>query len=62
VAWGEEEIAAADSPRTVPYDEMPTEIHDFTATDPDFLRMSDAEIDRAIEEIKIALKKNKPTP
>jgi serine/threonine protein phosphatase PrpC len=62
VAWGEEEVAAADSPRTVPYDEMPTEIHDFTATDPDFLRMSDAEIDRAIEDIKTALKKNKPNP
>jgi serine/threonine protein phosphatase PrpC len=58
--WGEEEVAAADSPRTLPYHEMPTDVQDFTATDPDFLRMSDADIDRAIEEIRAALKKNQP--
>lgn len=60
MAWGEEEIPAAESPRTVPYYELPTDVQDFTATDPDFLRMSDAEIDRAIDEIKAALKKNNP--
>ncbi len=58
MSWGEEEIAAADSPRTLPYSEMPTDVQDFTATDPDFLRMSDAEIDKAIEEIRETLKKN----
>lgn len=58
MCWGEDEIPAAESPRTLPYDELPTDIQDFTATDPDFLRMSDAEIDRAIEEIRAALKKN----
>ncbi len=60
MAWGEEEVAAADSPRTLPYYELPTDVQDFTATDPDFLRMSDAEIDKAIEEIRQALKKNQP--
>lgn len=60
MAWGEEEVAAADSPRTLPYYELPTDVQDFTATDPDFLRMSDADIDKAIEEIRAALKKNQP--
>jgi PPM family protein phosphatase len=60
MAWGEEEVAAADSPRTLPYYELPTDVQDFTATDPDFLRMSDAEIDKAIDEIRAALKKNQP--
>lgn len=61
MAWGEEEVAAAESPRTLPNYELPTDIQDFTATDPDFLRMSDAEIDRAVDEIRNALKKNRPT-
>jgi serine/threonine protein phosphatase PrpC len=61
IAWGEEEIAAAEAPRTLPYYELPTDVQDFTATDPDFLHMSDADIDRAVDEIRTALKKNRPT-
>jgi len=60
MAWGEEEVAAAESPRTLPYHELPTDVQDFTATDPDFLRMSDADIDKAVDEIRAALKKNRP--
>ena len=60
LAWGEDEAPAAEAPHTVPFHELPTDVQDFTATDPDFLRMSDAEIDRAIDEIRTALKKNPP--
>jgi serine/threonine protein phosphatase PrpC len=58
--WDEEEIATGQSPRTLPNHEMPTDVQDFTATDPEFLRMSDAEFDKAVDEIRIALNKNKP--
>jgi len=37
-----------------------TEIQDLTATDPDFMRMSDEDIAKAIEELKNALRKNTP--
>jgi serine/threonine protein phosphatase PrpC len=58
--WGEDEVAAADEPRTIPSYELPTDVQDFTATDPDFLRMSDEDIDKAIAEIKAALRKTPP--
>ena len=60
MAWGEEEIPVAEGPHTVPHYELPTDVQDFTATDPDFLRMSDDDIDEAIAEIKAALRKNVP--
>jgi serine/threonine protein phosphatase PrpC len=60
MSWREEEVAAAHSPRTLPNHDMPTDPQDFTATDPEFLRMSDAEIDQAVDEIRVALQKNKP--
>jgi serine/threonine protein phosphatase PrpC len=60
LVWGEEEVSAAGAPYTVPFHELPTDVQDFTATDPDFLRLSDSEIERAIDEIKSALKKNPP--
>lgn len=56
--WGEEEVAAAQSPRTVPYYELPTDVKDFAATDPDYMGMSDADIEKAVDEIRTALKKN----
>lgn len=59
MAWGEDEVAAAKAPRTLPTHELPTDVQDFTATDPDFLRMSDAEIDRAVDEIRTALRRNR---
>lgn len=60
MCWGDEAVAEVEEPRTVPYYEMPTDVQDFTATDPDFLRMSDADIDKAVEEIRAALKKGNP--
>lgn len=60
LSWAEDEAPAAEAPHTVPFYELPTDIQDFTATDPDFLRMSDADIDRAIAEIRAALRKNPP--
>jgi hypothetical protein len=46
----------------VPFYELPTDVQDFSATDPDFLRMSDADIERAIADIKAALKKASRSP
>ncbi|MDH3319638.1 MAG: protein phosphatase 2C domain-containing protein [Betaproteobacteria bacterium] len=57
LAWGEDAAPYRDGPRTVPLAEMSTEIQDFGATDPDFLRMTDDDIERAIAEIKTALKR-----
>jgi serine/threonine protein phosphatase PrpC len=62
VSWGEDakpSVVAPDS-RTLPYYELPTNVQDLTATDPDFLRVSDEDIDKAIDEIKAALRKNVP--
>ena len=55
MAWGDDavplpEAAAPQEPRT--------DIQDFTATDLDFLRMSDEDIDKAIAELKDALRKH----
>ena len=56
MAWGEDDVAPVQEPRTIPAHDVPTHIEDFTATDPDFLRMSDEDIEKAIAEIKAALK------
>ncbi|MNC97514.1 hypothetical protein D3C83_151910 [compost metagenome] len=48
-----------EGPRTVPLADMTTEVQDFGATDPDFLRMTDRDIERAIAEIKAALARHK---
>jgi serine/threonine protein phosphatase PrpC len=60
LAWGEEAVAPREGPGIAPPADMPTITQDFTATDPDFLRMTDDDIERAIEEIKLALKRNAP--
>ena len=65
IGWGEEAIAppvAAAAPVTVPSYDLPTDIQDFTATDPDFakMHMSDEDIERAIADIKTALKRYNP--
>jgi serine/threonine protein phosphatase PrpC len=57
MSWGEDEVAPADGPRTIPSYDLPTDVQDFTATDLDFLRMSDEDIEKAIAEIKTALRK-----
>jgi serine/threonine protein phosphatase PrpC len=60
VQWHDKAVPAPQEPVTVPMDEQPTDVRDFTATEPDFLHMSDAEIERQIAEIKQALKKHDP--
>jgi serine/threonine protein phosphatase PrpC len=60
LAWGEERRVESAGPRTVPLADVATEAQDFGATDPDFLRLSDADIERAIAGIKEALKRNRP--
>ena len=62
MTWGEGELAPADEPFTLPFHELPTDVQDFTATDPDYMRMSDEEIEREIAEIKAALRKHSSTP
>jgi serine/threonine protein phosphatase PrpC len=61
IAWGEEEARPAETPRTEPQRDPPTVVQDFTATDLDYLRMSDEEVEKAIAEIKAALRKNAPS-
>jgi serine/threonine protein phosphatase PrpC len=60
LAWGEDAVPLREEPRTVPLAETTTAVQDFGATDPDFLRMTDEDIERAIAEIKLALKRNVP--
>jgi serine/threonine protein phosphatase PrpC len=60
IQWQTKAVAAPEEPMTVPMDEAPTDVRDFTATEPDFMHMSDAEIERQIAEIKKALKKHDP--
>jgi serine/threonine protein phosphatase PrpC len=65
ICWGEDEIvprAASATPITVPSYDLPTDIQDFSATDPDFSKaqMSDEEVEQAIADIKAALKRHNP--
>lgn len=60
LAWGEDAVPFRDGPSTVPLAEMSTEVQDFGATDPEFLRMTDDDIERAVAEIKEALKRRPP--
>jgi serine/threonine protein phosphatase PrpC len=61
ISWGEDAVAApAASPATVPSYDLPTDIQDFNATNPDYSQthMSDHEIERAIADIKAALRRH----
>ena len=60
IHWQDKAVAAPVEPMTVPMDELPTDVRDFTATEPDFMHMTDADIERQIAEIKKALKKHDP--
>ena len=62
MAWGEGEIAPSDEPFTLPFHELPTDVQDFAATEPDYMRMSDEDIEREIAEIKAALRKHSGAP
>jgi serine/threonine protein phosphatase PrpC len=55
LSWGEEALPAPGDEATIP---ERTVIQDLTATDLDFMRMSDADIDKAIAELKVALRKH----
>ena len=58
--WHDKAVAAPVEPMTVPMSELPTHVRDFSATEPDFMHMTDADIERQIAEIKKALKKHDP--
>ena len=60
IHWHDRAVAAPVEPVTVPMDDMPTDVRDFTATEPDFMHMTDADIERQIAEIKKALQKHDP--
>jgi serine/threonine protein phosphatase PrpC len=60
MTWGEDEVAAASEASAAPPYGAETEIKDLTATDLDFMRMSDEDIEKAIEELKASLRKNAP--
>lgn len=55
VSWNEEAVVEERTPVGVD-----TEIKDLTATDLDYLRMSDDDVEKAINELKAALRKNAP--
>ena len=58
--WHEKAVPAPVEPVTVPMSELPTDARDISAADPDFMHMTDADIERQIAEIKKALKKHEP--
>jgi len=60
IQWHDKAVPAPVEPATVPMSELPTDVRDFSATEPDFMHMTDADIERQIAEIKKALKKNDP--
>ena len=53
IRWGEQPAAAPGMPQ-----QEHTLVQDFTATEPDYRRVSDEEIERAIDELKAALRKS----
>jgi len=59
IQWHDKAVPAPVEPVTLSM-ELPADAKDFSATDPDFMKMSDADIERQIAEIKKALKKNDP--
>jgi serine/threonine protein phosphatase PrpC len=61
LAWGEGEVAPSDEPFTLPFHELPTDVQDFATSEPDYMRMSDEDIEREIAEIKAALRRHSGT-
>ena len=60
IEWHEKAVPAPVEPLTVPIDDGPAGVRDFSTSDPYFLRMSDAEIERQIADIKKTLAKHEP--
>jgi serine/threonine protein phosphatase PrpC len=55
IDWKDKAVAAPVEPPTVPMDEATTDVGNFGGTEPDFMRMSDNDIEKAIDDIKKAL-------
>jgi serine/threonine protein phosphatase PrpC len=60
IEWHDKAVPAPEEPLTVPMGDTQTDVRDFKTTDPDFMRMSDADMERQIAEIKKALTKQDP--
>jgi serine/threonine protein phosphatase PrpC len=60
IEWQEKAVPAPEEPLTVPMEDSRTDVRDLSASEPDFLHMSDADIERQIAEIKKALTKHEP--
>ena len=60
IEWQDKAVAAPDEPATVPIDELSGNARGSSAAEPDFMHMTDADIERQIAEIKKALKKHEP--
>jgi serine/threonine protein phosphatase PrpC len=60
IEWQDKAVPAPEEPPTVPIADLTTEVQDFTATAPDFLHITDQEIEQAIADIKKALGKREP--
>ena len=58
IDWHEKAVAAPVEPTTVPMEDAPTAGNTPVPTEPDFMNMTDADIERQIDEIKKALKKH----
>jgi len=57
IEWHNKAVPAPVEPLTVPMEDSRADARDIAATDPDFLRMSDSDMERQIAEIKKALTK-----
>jgi hypothetical protein len=53
MAWDEEQVATPAAPAP-----EHTQVQDFTATDLDYMRVSDEDIEKAIADLKAALRKS----
>jgi cell division ATPase FtsA len=53
MSWGDEAVAAVPGPEV-----ERTQVRDLTATDLDYLRVSDEDIEKAIDELKEALRRS----
>jgi len=60
IEWHDKAVPAPEEPLTVPMGDTRADVQDFKNTDPEFLRMSDADMERQIAEIKKALTKQDP--
>ena len=60
MTWGEEEVEPSGPPAAEAPTPERTVVQDFTATDLDFMRMSDEDIEKAIDEIRAALRRDPP--